>query len=284
MPLPHPRRQRRAAVQRHGADFVHHLGQQRDCISGLHDKQIVVVGAGQDGRSRVEPGDASGPGREVLGLSRVELGHRQHPQALTRVWAHRRQPAVRRVGDQRRPPLGPRRARVGPEAVVGSGLAGGRRAVARIETRLFLGRGQLLVAEDGRIPKLFRALERGGRDKAPKARQVGMPVRCARDSWVAGGGGSAAFALSEQSHVWRRRDTYRSHDTDSCDDRLNSTSHPALLNIAGVRNANPCRTLPTRITRDGCARCGTSPRPRGVAAPPGRAHTRCPRHRPFGCR
>ena len=99
---------------------MNHLLHDHDVVRGLHDLDVVVVGA-REHRQRSR--DAPLPQAAILRV--VGVGRDQSPRvgacrlALLRLGRQRRDPAVRRIDDERGLTAEDARAAVPPEVVVG---------------------------------------------------------------------------------------------------------------------------------------------------------------------
>ena len=198
-PLADAGRQVAAAVERHDARVVHHLVQDHDVVGRLEDLQVLVVAGRDDRRTGVEPeqaalrepavlvavgADAGGAHADRTG-ARPVLAERQLDQLEPGL--ERRHAAVRRVDDERRPPVvDDAGALVDPVVVVAADVAADRQQFAGdLGGRVQLGaarRGprfdlrRLLVGQH-RAPLILRPLQRRQGAEVPHPLQVGPAVR-----------------------------------------------------------------------------------------------------------
>ncbi len=185
-PLADAVRQIRAVSQPHDPGAVHHLVQKDHVLRGLEDLDVLVVRLRLHGRPRVESHEAAdeqAAGAEVLHEAArrrrvvIHAGprRRQLVDALLRRCGQRRHPAVGWIDDERRLP---RLARtVGPEAIVGAGVARQRRIVVLVVARrdpALLPLCGFLLRQHQPITELLRPVQRGVRREVPHALQVGV--------------------------------------------------------------------------------------------------------------
>ncbi len=196
-----------ATVQRHDARIVHHLVEDDDVVRRLEDLNVLVIAGRHDRRTGVEPQETPFGQPAVLRPVRPDAAdaepHRtlrlavlgcltRHPRARAR------DPAVRWVDDERRPPVvDDAGAAVEPEVVVaahisahrqrfGADLAGpvgvdGGLDGLRLDLRRFLCRQQRLA--------ILRPLQRRQRPEVPDPLQVRFPVRQTRRPALGAGRG-----------------------------------------------------------------------------------------------
>ena len=188
------RRRVRPPVQRDEAGAVDHLVEDQHGVLRLHQLHVVVVGARDHRRPRVEADDAALGERTLF---RVVVLAAPRRVARLRRRRHRRHAAVGRIDDQRRL-LRDALAEVPPEVVVGA-LDVGRGAAAAVVLvagldpllRELFG---LLVAERALAGERARALEWRELGEVPRALEVGVAVRRARHLRLRASGRSADTA------------------------------------------------------------------------------------------
>ena len=153
---------------------------------------VVVITAGLHGRAGVKPDEAALKRAAVFGaVSGTLHGCLACVFPFLPCWGERRDSAVGRVNDQRRPLVFCEAVSiVQPEVVVCSGdifrrLRGPPIVVAAGE-QLLLKFGGLFVAENFGVRKFFRALQGRNRSVVPYAAEVGLAPRCSRGLRVGG--------------------------------------------------------------------------------------------------
>ena len=170
----------RPAVERDDACAVNHLVQDDHVIVRLHQLHVVVVGARDHRRTRIEAEHAALGERPFL---RVVVLAAASGSARLRFRGERRDPAVRRIHDQRRL-LRDSLAEVPPEVVVRALDVGGRAAASIVLVgaldpllRELLG---LFVADGTLAGECAGPFERRQLREVPRALKVGVAVRRAR--------------------------------------------------------------------------------------------------------
>jgi hypothetical protein len=174
------------AVERYDSRVVHHLVQDDHVVGSLEELHVVVVGARVHRGTGVEAKDAALEGAAVLRAVRIAAkGGAACGGAVPRGRRQRRQAAVGRIDEERRPQVaGELPAVVPPEVVVAA-----RQRNPAVGPRLVLiehGKPLLrelrgfLRAEHVLVGKGLRPLERRQAPEVPDSLQVGATVRGAR--------------------------------------------------------------------------------------------------------
>ena len=179
--------------ERHDAHVVVHLEQQDDRVGRLEDLDVVVVAARQHRRSRAEPQQAAlgdpallGAGRPVAAdpdADRLPVPGETRLLARFRLGRQRRDPAVRRIDDQRRLRQRRRTRAIRPDGLaVAARRSRRRREVARqrLGVQLLRQRRRLLVGQRVAVGEILRPLERRERPVVPHPAEVRVAPRRAR--------------------------------------------------------------------------------------------------------